>query len=224
MNLPAYVLRPEPGLSATLAAARARGLPAKPLVLAEVRAETWTPAPRDDFDALLLGSANALRHGGPALELYRGMPAMVVGEATADAARETGFDVIRTGTGGLQNLLDTQEKGRLLRLAGAKHVALTAPKHVEIITRIVYRLDYRPLPLEVVPELSEGAVILLHSAEMARHFAEQCMHRDVDRAQISIAAFAPRIAAAAGPVWKRVETARKPTDEALLELVRNMCQ
>ena len=59
---PLAVLRPEPGASATLGRAQAMGLAAFAMPLFAVEPVAWTaPAPHD-FDALLLTSANAVRH------------------------------------------------------------------------------------------------------------------------------------------------------------------
>jgi uroporphyrinogen-III synthase len=56
------------------------GLDAYAFPLFETQPRTWdAPAP-DTFDALLLGSANVMRHGGPDLALYAGKPAYCVGK------------------------------------------------------------------------------------------------------------------------------------------------
>ena len=81
MTLPIIAIRPEPGCGATLAAGREAGLAVEAWPLFEVWPLAWDAPPADSFDALLLGSANALRHGGTALAAYRGKPAYAVGEA-----------------------------------------------------------------------------------------------------------------------------------------------
>ena len=80
---PLIVIRPQPGCDASVAAARAFGLVAQGHPLFEVRPLEWDAPDPASFDALLIGSANALRHGGAALAQYRGRPAYVVGETTA---------------------------------------------------------------------------------------------------------------------------------------------
>lgn len=77
--IPLIVIRPQPGCDASVAAARARGLDAHGFPLFAVRALDWQPPAPDSFDALLIGSANALRHGGAALAAWRGKPAYAVG-------------------------------------------------------------------------------------------------------------------------------------------------
>lgn len=220
-----FVLRPEPGLSATLAKAREMGLDAVAAPLAEVEDVAWSSPSNDSFDGLLLGSANALRHAGPAIDGWRNRSAYVVGEATAQAAREAGFIILRTGTGGLQNLLDDLGESdlRLLRLAGEKHLPLAPPEGVTIATRIVYRVVHKPISGGLASNLRDGGIVLLHSGETARHFTKECNRLQIEHQTISIAALAPRIAEAAGDGWRRVASAPAPTDRALLELARDMC-
>ena len=91
------VLRPEPGATATLRRARERGLEAEAVPLFEVEPVEWSVPDPSDFDALLLTSANAVRHGGPGLQALRELPVHAVGEATARAAREAGFAVATIG-------------------------------------------------------------------------------------------------------------------------------
>lgn len=220
-----FVIRPEPGLSATLRAARMVGLDATGIALSEIRAVPWTPPAPDDVDAILLGSANALRHAGPQLARYTGMPAYVVGEATARAARDAGLAVEMIGEGGLQAVLDrlAGRTCRLLRLAGAEHVALVPPEGVRIMTRVVYENVALGLPEAAAARLGEGAVVLLHSAAAARHFAAECDRLGIARHRIVLAALGPRIADAAGAGWAEVRRADLPRDSALLALVRDMC-
>jgi uroporphyrinogen-III synthase len=221
-----FAIRPEPGLSATLEAGRTMGIAIEGCPLAEIHPLAWR-APHDaDFDALLLGSANAVRHAGAALARWRGRAAHVVGEATARAARAAGLAVVSVGQGHLQPVLDgLAQEGplRLLRLTGEAHVAVTPPENVSIDTRVVYRVVHLPIPPELAARLALGGIVLLHSGEAVRHFAAECDRLGIAREAISLAALAPRIGQAAGPGWQRVETAAQPTDSALLALVRDIC-
>lgn len=224
--LPILILRPEPGAAATLAAARAAGLEARAFPLFEVGAVSWDPVPRDHIDALLLGSANALRHGGDALAAYRGLPAYAVGETTAEAARKAGLKVVATGQGGLQNMLDELEPShrRLLRLAGRDRVELAVPGGVEVLTREVYASEPLPLPPELAALLARPALVLLHSGEAAARFAQACDEAGIDRAGIRLAAIGPRVVARAGTGWADLQAAPTPDDAALLALASRMCQ
>ncbi|MDP3675759.1 MAG: uroporphyrinogen-III synthase [Novosphingobium sp.] len=227
-KLPLLVIRPEPGNAATLVAARALGLNAWGEPLFRIAPVAWTPPPPSRFDAVLIGSANALRHGGPALAGYSSLPAYVVGQATAEAAREAGFTVADTGSGGLQQIVDRLSRDgrrRVLRLAGAEHVALAPAEHTRIVTAVVYEALPLPMNADCAEKLARGAVALLHSAAAARHFAAECARRGIDRTGIALACLGPRIAEAAGDRgWACVASAERPDDTALLALAGRMCQ
>lgn len=218
-------LRPEPGLAATLAKARALGLGITGLALSAIRAVGWACPDPAAVDALLIGSANAFLHGGPHLARLTAKPVYAVGAATADAARAAGFAVAAVGSGGLQGVLDAiPAPTRLLRIAGEEHVPLTPPAGVNIAEVIAYRSV--PLPLDPqAPLLAAGeALVLLHSAATARHFAGECDRLHLARSTIALAALGPRIAAAAGGGWAAVHTAPRPDETALLELAFDLCQ
>ena len=227
MNRPLLVVRPEPGNCATVAAARALGLTAWGEALFRIAPTAWNPPPAPEFDGVLIGSANALRHGGQALAGYAALPAYVVGEATAEAAREVGFSVAAIGSGGLQDLiarLSRDKRRRVLRLAGADHVALTLAEGTEIVTAVVYEGLPLPMSADCAVRLGQGAVVLLHSAAAARHFAAECTRLGIDRGAVALACLGPRIADAAGEGWASVASAERPDDTALLVLAREMCQ
>ncbi|KMS54382.1 uroporphyrinogen III synthase [Novosphingobium barchaimii LL02] len=224
--MPVLILRPEPGASATLAAARASGLMAHVFSLFEVRALPWEPVHRAGVDALLLGSANALRHGGAALTAYRGLPAYAVGETTAQAARDFGLNVVATGKGGLQPMLNALDPAhrRLLRLAGRERIELAIPEGAAVITREVYASEPLPMTPDLAALLARPALALLHSGEAAAHFAQLCDEAGIARAQIRLAAIGPRVAARAGTGWADIRCAQSPDDAALLALAARMCQ
>lgn len=212
-------LRSEPGLSATLAKARAIGLAITGHALSEIRAVEWACPDPVSIDGLLIGSANAFLHGGAQLARLTAKPVHAVGEATAAAARAAGFAVAQVGSGGLQGVLDTiSGPARLLRIAGEEHVPLNPPAGVTMAEVIAYRSV--PLPLDMAaPLLASGEVlVLLHSAATARHFAEECERLGLARAPLTIAALGPRIAQAAGPGWGAVHTPDRPDEAALLQL------
>ena len=224
--LPLIILRPEPGASATAAAARALGLEVFCWPLSEIIPLAWQPPAPEDFDALLLGSANALRHGGAALAAYRGKPAYAVGEATADAARAHGLAVAGQGRGGLQSLLAQIDPGhsRLLRLAGHERVAITLPPGHRIETRVVYTARPVALPPQAAQILARPCTVLLHSGGTAMQFDRVCEALGADRSTIRLAAIGPRVALRAGKGWGALAHAPTPSDAALLALAEQMCQ
>lgn len=225
MTLPIITIRPEPGCAATVAAGRDAGLAIESWPLFEVRPLAWDAPPADSFDALLLGSANALRHGGAGLGAYRGKPAYAVGDATGRAAEAAGLELAATGRGVLQDLIDRQANlpPRLLRITGAEHVPVTAPQGVTILTRIAYESVAQTLPPELAERLAGGALVLLHSAAAARHFTSECSRPGIVRERIALAALGPRIAAAAGDGWRSIRSAEEPREPALLALAADMC-
>ena len=210
------VLRPEPGASATVQRARQLGLDAVAVPLFEVEAVAWQAPDAGKFDGLLLTSANAVRHGGDGLRSLRGLAVHAVGEATAEAARDKGFDIASTGDDGVDRLLGSLEPGlRLLHLCGADRREPAAAE--QVITPVVV---YRSRPIEL-PDLSAatGSIALIHSPRAARRFAELVG----DRRGIVIAAISRAAAEAAGDGWASVEIAAKPSDEALLALAARLC-
>jgi len=210
------VLRPEPGASATVERAREMGLDAVAVPLFAVEPVAWKVPDPARFDGLLLTSANAARHGGEQLQRLRGLRVYAVGEATAEAARDAGFDIAATGEGGVDRLLGSIDAGlKLLHLCGENR---REPQGTgQRITPIaVYRAE-----AIAAPDLSaaEGAIALIHSPRAGRRFADLAH----DRASIAIAAISLAAAEAVGTGWRAVESAAAPTDEALLALAARLC-
>jgi uroporphyrinogen-III synthase len=210
---PLVILRPEPGATVTAERARTLGLEATKLPLFDVRPLTWAAPDPTQFDAILMTSANAARHGGTELDKLKALPVHAVGEATATAAREAGFTVIHTGSGGVSNLIAAIAKGdRLLHLAGRDHRETRATQTIAV---------YESAALSAPGKLDElgDAVIAVHSTRAGRRLAEILD----ERAGIRIAAIAAPAAEACGPGWERVEVAEVPTDEAVLALAARLC-
>ena len=229
MNAPLFILRPEPGLGQSLDAARAMGLEAWGFQLFEIAPRAWQAPPADSFDALLIGSANAIHQAGPQLRAYAGKRAYCVGAATAAAARHAGLDVAGVGTGGLQAVLDTiPAPAHLLRLAGEAHVPLGPAPGIAITTRILYASQPLVLPDGLARLLATAAlgrvVVALHSAEAARHFAAECDRLGLARGHIACVVIGPRVGLALGEGWAEVATAPRPDDASLLALAAQLCQ
>lgn len=221
-----FAIRPEPGLSSTIAAGAARGMPITGYPLSQIAPCGWTLPDVGGMDALLAGSANAFRHGGDKLQALKHLPVLAVGKATADVAESKGFIVAKTGTGGLQALLDTLDPGyrHLLRLAGEDHVPITMPDGVELTLRVVYRAQDCDISPEFEDHLSKGALVLLHSAGAAQHFAQECDRLGLDRGRIALAALGPRILQPVGEGWLDARAAANPTEAELLAMAQDMCQ
>ncbi len=214
-------IRPEPGLSATIAAGRQLGLEIAGIPLSQVEPVSWELPEVDAVDALLIGSANAIRHGGAQLSALTHLPAYAVGRATADALEQAGFQVAAVGEGGLQGLLNASSSPRrMLRLAGEERIELELPAGMSMVERAVYRVAKLPLSRDLMLEVRVNPLILLHSAGSAEHFAAEIDRFGVDRGGISLAALGPRIAAAAGGGWSTIHIADRPNDVELLAMVK----
>lgn len=223
--MPVLVIRPEPGNTATCRALAEAGLEAVAAPLFRYRPVDWALPDDTAFAGLLAGSAAVFAHGGDALRQLCAIPVHAVGAATARAAEAAGFAVAACGSGGLQTIAATLPPGRYLRLSGEAHVPLSPPPGASVITCVVYTVDTLPLPAPIAAWLAgEPALVLLHSAEAARHWCTECDRLNLPRHALSIAALAPRIASAAGPNWKSVGIAPFPHDDALLSLALQMCQ
>lgn len=210
------ILRPEPGASATVAKARDRGLEARAVPLFEVEPVDWSAPEPAGFDGLLLTSANAVRCAGEQVLRLRGLKAYTVGEATAQAARDGGFDVAATGNSGVDRLLGSIDPElKLLHLCGEDRREPDDAAQ-EITPVVVYRskqIDDPPLR-----ELSDS-IAVIHSPRAGQRFAELVN----ERGAISIAAISAAASDAVGKGWKAVETAEQPNDDALLALAARLC-
>ncbi|MEO1490025.1 MAG: uroporphyrinogen-III synthase [Pseudomonadota bacterium] len=219
------VVRPEPGLAATLEAARELGLNAIGHALSQIRPLDWECPDPARFDALLIGSANAIRHGGPALEKLKDKPVYAVGKATAQVTQAAGFTVAMRGEGGLQKVIDAAPTPiRFLRIAGFEHVPLALPQGVSMIERLAYESQSIALDPQLLAGATEPIIALLHSASTAEHFAAECDRLGISRARVALAALGPRIVSGVGKGWAAIHTPEHPSDAALLAMVRELCQ
>jgi len=208
------VLRPEPGATTTVSRAAAYGLTGIAAPIFTVGPIAWTPPPERP-DALMLTSANAVRHAGPALMLYRTLPAYTVGSATAEAAVTAGLGDVRIGPSDAAALLDMMGRDGVrsaLHVAGREHKDVIHPM-VRVTRRIVYGADpVASLPDAAQHALAERAVALLHSPRAAALFAGLVD----ERSGVAIAAISPAAAEAAGGGWRAIAIAEHPSDASLL--------
>ena len=219
MSRAAVVLRPAPGDAATIARLTALGLTAIRQPLFAVRAVAWTPPDAGGFDALMLTSANAVRHAGPGLAALRAVPVVAVGRATADAAATAGLTVALTGCSDAAALAASaraRDLARLLHLAGRDHVAIPG-----VTTVSVYASDLLPVAAGAARSW-EGQVALLHSGRAARRFAALVDRDSADRGRIVLAAISPAVRDAAGRGWAAAFVADRPTDTALVTLAARL--
>ena len=223
---PVIAVRPPEGSQASVKAGAELGLKVTAFPMSAIAPVAWQAPDPAGVDALLVGSVNVFRHGGPAIRAYHDKPVFAVGTTTAAEARQAGFTVGLVGEGGLQQLLARvpDRTIHLLRLAGRRHVDLALPPRVTLETRVVYEAVMVPMPDELAALLRQDeAVVLLHSAAAAEHFAAECERLAIDRGRISLAVLGERIAAAAGSGWRALKHPERPTESQLLALAAQLC-
>lgn len=215
MSRPIAVLRPQPGNRATAAAIAAHGRTAIAMPLFEVRPLAWQAPDPGDFDALILTSANAVRHGGAALRGLASLPVHAVGEATAKAASDAGFAVVAVGRNGAGELVSAAEAAgvrRALHLAGRDHTLQPGG----IVKRIVpvYASEPLPVPPEALGRLA-GTIVLVQSARAARRL--DALVAAALRRRIALVAISAKVAAAAGDGWEALAIASGTSSGALID-------
>jgi uroporphyrinogen-III synthase len=215
MSRRALVLRPAPGNARTCTALAAAGIEAVPLPLFAVMPVAWSPPDPRRFDALLLTSAQAVRHGGVGLAALAELPVVAVGEATAAAARAAGLAVARVGTGDAAAVVaQAAAFPRLLHLAGRDRIAQPG-----VEARTVYASEELPIGAEAIAAALDG-VVLLHSIRAATRFGE--LAAALPRARVRIAALSAAVAVAAGGGWQSVVVAPRPQDVALVQVAARL--
>jgi uroporphyrinogen-III synthase len=233
------VTRPEPDDEATAASLRARGLE----VLTAPMLRFEPVAFQDDTDAaygaVIVTSANALRGIEPHLENSRllALPLFAVGERTADAARDAGFEKVISADGDAAGLRDcvlasvkTKELKKaspLLYLAGADLARDLAgelgERGITVVTHTTYRMaPVSSLPREICDAFAAHRIeaVLHYSRRSARAFLQAARAGGVEISalaipQCCISAQVATVVRDAGAT--QVVVAATPDENALLE-------
>jgi uroporphyrinogen-III synthase len=232
------VTRPEPDAGRTASRLRALGHAPLVLPLSKTCALDVDPASLGrDISAVAVTSANALRHASPALvRQLSALPCYAVGERTAAAARETGFDFVTAGPGDALSLAEAVARHlagkRIAYLCGRERFPLfeerLAASGVEVTILETYDTVLLELPDERVHSLlgpSRLDAILLYSAKAAdaagRLAARAALAEHL--ASADIYALSPRIGEAfraARPDHRgTIRIAVSPDEDALLALL-----
>jgi uroporphyrinogen-III synthase len=217
------IIRPQPGNDASAERAREAGFDPVQMPFFEVRARDWDAPDPSHFDALLITSANAVRHAGDGLDVYSALPVHAVGRNSANAVAAKGLTLASTGTKGVDEALQlavAAGHNRLLWLTGEDHMRFEAPESLQIETRIVYAAEPAELPSDARFIVAGADMVALHSVRAARKFDEFVDAHGLSRADVRLAAFSEAIADAAGPGWQGIAIAQRPEDEALLSAAR----
>lgn len=217
-----WITRAEPGAART--AARLRDIGLEPVVASLLAIENLTPPIPDlaPFTALAFTSINGVT-AFAALTPERGRPVFAVGDATAQAARDAGFDDVRSASGDLHALarLIASELNDASVLvpqaetpAGDFDAALIAARarNISIQPLIVYRAQRTSVAMPTTFD-----AILIHSPRAANILAEQDIARlsHAVTACISPAAAAPLIALGLTPA-----VAQTPDEASLLAILK----
>ncbi len=208
---PLLILRPEPGASRTAARAEGLGLDVRRIPLFVIVPVEWRAPNPTEFDAIVLTSANAIRHGGDELAKLKPLPVHAVGKATAALAVAAGFRVISVGEGGSRQMRLPAGQ-RFLHLAGRDHVDSGVATSITV---------YEARPIHDAPGISGlgDCVVAVHSPRAGRRLAELV----ADHSTIAIAAISKAAADACGSGWEEVAIADAPNDPALLALAARLC-
>ena len=224
MNGSVLILRPQPGADRTAARALTFGLQPTVAPLFTIKPMAWEAPGPDNFDALVLTSANAARHAGDGLTPFLGLPVYAVGEESAAAAIEAGALDVRVGPAdgaALLEMMEAQGVRSALHLCGREH-RLPVIDTISILSIPVYAADaVDRLPAAAETAILAGTVALIHSARAAKVFGSLVGGQ---RHRIRIAAISAAAAASAGSGWADIEVSAEPRDHALLEAAAKLCQ
>lgn len=223
MTRPYLILRPQPGNDASAQRATALGLEVVQLPLFEVVPVSEAPLPEGPFDALLVTSANGARYGSEALARFADLPVYVVGEASAQAVRDTGHARIIVGGGDAATTVPMIEQAghaRILHICGEETRSFD-PLSLSITRHICYRSEARDMrPFTKMLVTMPPSVIAVHSPAAGRRLnallPPSCRNH-------FILAISEATAQAVGSGWRRVTVAPEPNDSALLRLATSLC-
>ncbi|WP_311269421.1 uroporphyrinogen-III synthase [Sphingobium sp. WCS2017Hpa-17] len=218
------ILRPEPAAGRTAAKAAALGMDARVHPLFAPQPIDWAPPVPEDFDVLLLTSANGVAFAGPALLHYRGLPAYAVGATTAQALAEAGFPTVIAGDSdgsAIAARIAADGHGRVLHLAGTTVAPMeTGPLDM---TRIaVYGMTALPPDPALIADAVPGSILLVHSPRAAARLAEQI--RREGRKSLHIVAISAATLAACGNGWASGQFPHSPRDDEMLALALRLCE
>ena len=220
MMLRVAITRAEPEASRTAARVRARGAEAivAPLIaIVPCGYDTNT----EGAQAIIFTSTNGVR-AFPDARGARDRLVLTVGDATAEAAREAGFNDVRSADGDVNALVALAKReldparGKLIHIAG-DHVAGDLGGELRAAGfSVERRLAYASVAAAPLPAALNGPldIVLFHSPRAAQRFIELGAP---NAANLVAGCMSAAIAEAAGKVsWKRIITAPRPREDDLL--------
>ena len=235
------VTRPHPDNEATAASLRARGFEALLAPMLRFEALAFQDDSDTRYGAVIVTSANALRGFAkqPAGQRLLKLPLFAVGEHTAAAAKDAGFDKVISANGDATALREAvlagvkakqlKKASPLLYLAGADLARDLAGDLGERGFTVVTQTTYRMIPVTSLPrEVADGfathqiKAVLHYSRRSARAFLEAARSAGVEISALAVAQCCISDAVAsivrdAGAT--QVLTARTPDENAVLDLL-----
>lgn len=229
-RLSVLVTRPQPGATETANAIEARGHVAHLLPLTEIAGLDADISSADDFDGIVVTSANAIRHlsTGQAGRLAH-LPVWAVGPATAKIARENGFTQVETLGGDADSLAEAlvaRKPTRLLYLAGKIRRSgiedRLAAAGIGVGVREIYDTRERHLPDDELDRIAAMTIdaVLLTSTLNAGLFRTLADERGLAKDAIRLC-FSTRIAEIAGGACRIAKTANQDAAMTLLDEIAN---
>ena len=227
------ITRPEPGAADTAARVAALGLWPVVAPLLEIHVLPAALPEADRLQAVLIASGNALA-ALPAA--YQARKILAVGDASADRARAAGFAQVFSADGDAEALAaltgaqcDPAGLPLLLAAGRGQSLALAATLRARGF-RVIRRATYAASPARAMPPDAAAALrekslraALFFSGETAHLFARLLINSGLREAVHGIDACAIGAAAATAIEtlpWRRVLRAAKPTQDAMLALLR----
>lgn len=228
------VTRPVQDAEPLLAKLRERGIDATAEPLLEIEFRSAAKPKLSDVQAILATSANGVR-AFVAASARRDLPLFAVGDATAGAAREAGFETVETASGDVDALAERvgakldPEAGALLHVAGTQLVG-------DLGGKLKARgYAYRRAVLyeaRAATHLSPGTVramrddaldgVLFFSPRTAEIFVTLARKVRVVRSCGQLTAFCLSAAVAeraSDLIWREIAVASTPEQDALLALI-----
>ncbi len=184
----------------------------------------WTGPDPALVDAVMVTSANALRHGGAQVSRYTHLPAFAVGEATAAAVRDAGFTLAHCGDAGAQAVIEA------IRAAGHAHVLHLSghrirpfdPRGLRVTSVPVYAAVESGNDADLGAAATPGSIVLVHSPRAGQRLA--ALLPVARRRALHLVAISPAALAAAGTGWASASAAPVPDDKAMLALAARLCE
>lgn len=223
------ITRPKALSAASVTALEAHGFAAISTPMTEIIAQDVTIDLK--YDALIFTSINGVIHGGEKLESSaKSRPVFAIGSATASAALEAGFTDVTCADGNGEGLIDLilktgNPQARYLHLSGdqlAVDVADALQKAGFQADRIIcYQAN--AIDVDLAPLSQEGCLgVLFYSARAATEFEKRLSPSHINDRLMKMTAFclSDRIQQTLTLPWQKTVIAAAPTEEALIEAVR----